>query len=249
MTDTTDLGQAELTALLDAVRCSVARFGSTLDALTDLQAREPSALPGWSRGHVITHVARSADVYWWLLTLARTGVEPGPRADGPALERALRDGAGRGAAELVADVLGSLGRMLDEAEAMPAERWPTMVTALAGWRHPAWFVLHRARRELETHHVDLRLGYTSADWPDDYVTWALGGTVATLSARDFPVSGIQAIDLGRAWTLAPTGPCISGAGHALLAWLAGRGTPAPLQADHPLPTPPAWPLPPSPGWS
>jgi len=249
MTDTTDLGQADLAALLEAVRCSAARLAATLDTLTDLQAREPSALPGWSRGHVITHIARSADVYRWLLTLARTGAAPGPRADGPALERALREGAGRDAAELVADVRGSLGRMLDEAAAMPAECWPTMVTALAGWPHPAWFVLHRARRELETHHVDLRLDHTSADWPDDYVTWALDATVATLRARDFPVSRIEATDLDRVWTLAPTGPGIIGAGHALLAWLAGRGTSGPLQPDSPLPPPPNWPLPPSPGWS
>ncbi|MEZ0064427.1 maleylpyruvate isomerase [Streptacidiphilus sp. MAP12-20] len=249
MTDTIELGGADIAALLDAVRCSAARLAATLGALTDLQVREPSALPGWSRGHVITHVARSADVYRWLLALARTGSEPGPRADGPALERALREGAGRDAAALVADVCGSLERMLDEAEAMPVERWPTMVTALAGWRHPAWFTLHRAWRELETHHVDLGLGHTTADWPAEYVIWALEATVATLSARDFRVSRIEATDLDRAWTVAPTGPTITGAGHALLAWLSGRGTAAPLQPDHPLPTPPPWPLPPYPGWS
>ncbi|WP_042439944.1 maleylpyruvate isomerase family mycothiol-dependent enzyme [Streptacidiphilus albus] len=249
MTDTAYLGRADLADLLGAVRRSVARLTATLDKLNDTAAREPSALPGWSRGHVLTHLASSADVYRWLLTLARTGVEPGPRADGPALERALRDGAGRDAAELVADVLDGMGRMLDEAESMAAERWPTMVTALAGWRHPAWFVLHRARRELETHHVDLSLGYTAADWPEDYVGWALDATVATLRARDFPVSRIEATDLDRIWTLAPTGPGVSGAGHALLAWLAGRDTSGPLQAGHPLPTPPNWPLPPSPGWS
>lgn len=47
---------------------------------------------------------------------------------------------------------------------MPAERWNTLVSALAGWRHPAWFTLHCCRRELETHHVDLNLGYTTACW-------------------------------------------------------------------------------------
>src|SRR5580698_3421583 len=32
-----------------------------LDALTDDQARGPSALPGWSVGHLLTHIARNAD--------------------------------------------------------------------------------------------------------------------------------------------------------------------------------------------
>ncbi|THA47098.1 maleylpyruvate isomerase N-terminal domain-containing protein [Streptomyces sp. A1136] len=33
------------------------RITSTLDALTDTDVREPSALPGWTRGHVITRLA------------------------------------------------------------------------------------------------------------------------------------------------------------------------------------------------
>jgi maleylpyruvate isomerase len=33
----------------------------------------PSALPGWSRAHVLTHVARNADAMINLLTWARTG--------------------------------------------------------------------------------------------------------------------------------------------------------------------------------
>ena len=35
----------------------------------------PSLLPGWSRGHVLTHLARNADGAVNLLTWARTGVE------------------------------------------------------------------------------------------------------------------------------------------------------------------------------
>ncbi|MFJ9615226.1 maleylpyruvate isomerase family mycothiol-dependent enzyme [Streptomyces noursei] len=249
MTHTTDIDRAGISALLDDVRASAARLATTLDALTDLKAREPSALPGWSRGHVITHLARSADAYHWLLTLARTGVEPGPRADAATLDRALRVGAARDAAELVADLRGSLNRLFDEAGAMPSGRWPTLVSALAGWRHPAWFTLHRAWRELETHHVDLNLGYTSINWPARYVIWALDETVAALAARAFPVARVEATDLDRAWTLAPTGPTVTGPGHALLAWFCGRGPDTLLRSDRQLPTPPAWPLPPTPGWS
>ncbi|AOP47831.1 maleylpyruvate isomerase family mycothiol-dependent enzyme [Streptomyces lydicus] len=248
MTTSTDLDPADIAALLHDVRSSAARLAAGLDALTDVTTREPSVLPGWSRGHVITHLARSADVYRWLLALARTGIEPGTRADAAALDHALRDGAGRCAAELIADLRGSLDRLLDEAAAMPADRWPTLVTALAGWRHPAWYTLHRARRELETHHIDLKLGYTTVDWPTGYVTWALGETIAALAAHNFPVVRFEATDLDRSWTLAPTGPTATGPGHALLAWLAGRGPDEVLELEPNLPTPPPWPLPPTPGW-
>ncbi|ADI12547.1 hypothetical protein SBI_09429 [Streptomyces bingchenggensis BCW-1] len=132
---------------------------------------------------------------------------------------------------------------------MPTERWPTLVTALAGWRHPAWYTLHRARRELETHHVDLNLGYTTTDWSTSYVIWALDDTIATLTARDFPIARIEATDLDRSWTLAPTVPAATGPGHALLAWLSGRGPATHLVSEPRLPTPPTWPLPPTPGWT
>ncbi|MBV6699805.1 maleylpyruvate isomerase family mycothiol-dependent enzyme [Kitasatospora aureofaciens] len=238
----------EPTVLLDDVRASAARLSATVDALTDREAREPSALAGWSRGHVLTHLARSADVYCWLLTLARTGAEPGPRADATTLDRLLREGAGRDAAALVADLRRSLDRLLDEASAVPAERWSVLVSALAGWRHPAWFTLHRARRELEVHHVDLDLGHIPDAWSVGFVTGALDETAAALAARDFAVARIEATDLDRAWTLAATGPTVTGPGHVLLAWLAGRGADARLRSDAPLPSPPAWPQPPTPGW-
>jgi DNA-binding CsgD family transcriptional regulator len=38
--------------------------------MTDAEAREPSLLPGWTRGHVLTHVARNADALTNLLSWA-----------------------------------------------------------------------------------------------------------------------------------------------------------------------------------
>jgi maleylpyruvate isomerase len=63
---------AELSARLAA---ATQRLQDTVAGLTDQQAREPSLLPGWSRGHVLTHLARNADSLRNLLIWARTGVE------------------------------------------------------------------------------------------------------------------------------------------------------------------------------
>ncbi|KUL51392.1 hypothetical protein ADL22_06230 [Streptomyces sp. NRRL F-4489] len=243
-------GGAGAARLIEEITRSGARFGATAGGLTDAQVRAPSRLPGWTRGHVLTHVARSLDVYTWLLGLARTGVEPGPRAGKDELARAVADGAGRPAAEQAADVRGALGRLIADARALPAEAWPRLVTALAGWAHPAWFTLFRCLRELETHHVDLDAGYGTADWPAGYVLRALETTVPALAAREFPVARIEAVDLGRTWTVTPgAGPVAAGPGHALLAWLAGRAPGAPVAVGgNGLPVPPPWPLPPVPGW-
>src|SRR5215472_16842111 len=45
-----------------------------LSWLTDADVREPSLLPGWTRGHVLTHLARNAEGGVRLLEWARTGV-------------------------------------------------------------------------------------------------------------------------------------------------------------------------------
>ncbi|GGU61070.1 hypothetical protein GCM10010211_27440 [Streptomyces albospinus] len=241
-------------ALIDEVDRSHTRLAATLATLTDADLRAPAALPGWTRGHVLAHLARSADAYGWLLTVARTGVEPSPRAGAAALARAVADGAARPAAEQSADVRASFTRLTEDARTMPAAAWDTRVTALAGWSHPASFTLHRCWRELETHHVDLAAGYGTADWPARYVAWALDGTLAALAVHDFPLSRVEAVDLGRAWTVSAAGPTVTGPGHVLLGWLSGRAPDGVLGADgrpvsaRRLPVPPAWPLPPTPGW-
>ena len=43
-------------------------------SLSDESVGEPSGLPGWTRGHVLTHLSRNADALVNLLTWARTGV-------------------------------------------------------------------------------------------------------------------------------------------------------------------------------
>ena len=49
--------------LLGAVRTSTAALVTALQdgSWSDADVRAPSLLPGWSRGHVLTHIARNAD--------------------------------------------------------------------------------------------------------------------------------------------------------------------------------------------
>lgn len=47
--------------LVAAVRESDVKAQALVGALTEEQARESSGLPGWSRGHVVTHMSRNAD--------------------------------------------------------------------------------------------------------------------------------------------------------------------------------------------
>ena len=67
-----DSDPGRLRARIDA---ATSRLTAAAAGLTDAQAREPSRLPGWSRGHVLTHLARNADGLRNLLIWARTGIE------------------------------------------------------------------------------------------------------------------------------------------------------------------------------
>ena len=43
---------------LGRLAAATSRLLATATALSDAQVREPSSLPGWTRGHVLTHIAR-----------------------------------------------------------------------------------------------------------------------------------------------------------------------------------------------
>ncbi|MEV6836276.1 maleylpyruvate isomerase family mycothiol-dependent enzyme [Streptomyces sp. NPDC051133] len=243
-------GAARTEAVADVVR-SGERLVAAAAGLSDAALRAPSELAGWTRGHVLAHVAHSADAYVWLLGLARTGREPGPRAGAAALAASVARDATLPAAALTARLRESLDRFTAEARALPDPAWDRLVPALAGWLHPAWYLLLRCLRELETHHLDLGLGHGTERWPHRYVSWALDDTLTTLRAQGFPLASVAAVDLGRRWSPAPDGPAVAGPGHLLLGWLTGRIPPDALTTDRPaplLPRPPAWPQPPLPGW-
>ena len=58
---------------LDETVVATARYLEALTELGDDDVRAPSLLPGWTRGHVITHVARNADALANVLHGAQRG--------------------------------------------------------------------------------------------------------------------------------------------------------------------------------
>lgn len=214
--------------------------------LDDDAMRSPSLLPGWTRGHVLTHIARNADGGRRLLHWARTGVEgyEYPSMDARAAE--IEAGAGRAAADLVADVRGSAADFAREYRLMPPAAWARTVRWTAGQERPAARAADSRLTEVLVHHVDLDAGYTSADWPAGAVTALLARVVAAFAARDaatVPAMRLAAVDTGTAYAIgaAPGARRVRGPQHALLAWLMGR-PPAAAQltvdGGGPLPEPP-----------
>jgi len=133
-----------------------------LQAAPAADSTRPSRLPGWTVGHVITHLARNADSHVALLA-GDEQYDEGWAGRYDAIDR----GASRPWNELVDDLAESIDR-IDSAYA-ETESWDDTVGLLAG-PQPAGFLPLARRRELELHWVDLDLGRTLDDIPIDYVT-------------------------------------------------------------------------------
>ena len=155
---------------LDRVRTAHADLVRHLDDLVGDEGADPavpSALPGWTRGHVLTHVARNADSFVRVLRAGERGeavaqYEGGP----PARNAAIEDGAGRDWLTLVDDVAQSASAL--EQTFAGQTVWTGSYTTSG--ETPALAELpFRRWREVLIHHADLGdAAFTPADWPAEY---------------------------------------------------------------------------------
>ncbi|MEU1179581.1 maleylpyruvate isomerase family mycothiol-dependent enzyme [Streptomyces sp. NPDC005820] len=229
--------------VLDWVADGQVRLQRAVDALPPYAVTEPSALPGWTRGHLLTHLARNADALVNLLTWARTGI-PTPMYASPD-QRAtdIKAGAGRPLTEQGADVRESAERFRKAAEALSDDDWSATVTSGMGRQIPASEVPWLRAREVWIHLVDLRVGVGMDVLPSD-LAWAFVGDVAGwMTARVEPGIGVELSADGHgtvALGAGPVGATVSGRPHALAAWLTGRGTAEDLRVTGELPDLPNW---------
>lgn len=195
---------------------------------TDADMRAPSLLPGWTRGHVLTHIARNADGIARTLAGALRGEVVARYPDGtPGRNADIESGASRPAVELIGDVRDSAERL---------DRLFGGIADIDGWAlatedgHPARDWLVRRWREVEVHRVDAAGGYGPADWSPSFVRYLLPELAATLPQRAggplrviVAAEGSVAPDLaGQAWVVGDGGPDVTGPDWALTAWLLGR---------------------------
>jgi maleylpyruvate isomerase len=195
--------------VFDGVRASHRRLSITLDSVDDDTARAPSLLPGWTVGHVLTHIARNAESQERALLGALRGEVVARYPGGSAQRDAdIENGARRPVGALVADVRATSARLESTWDELTDEAWEGHATFEGPERVDA---LPFARwREVEVHHVDLGLGYTSESWPAGYVRRDLAAKTMAWRAR-MPM-GLTELPAA-AQALSPA---------SRLAWLLGR---------------------------
>lgn len=203
----------------------------------------PSALPGWSRAHLLSHIARNADAMMNLVTWARTGVRTPAYASGEAQDADIAAGARRPPVEIRADVIGSSDRLAAAARGMPAEAWAVAVTNIQGREIPASTVPWMRAREMWIHAVDLDVGASFDDLPTPMLVALLEEVSAVMGTKaDCPPLRLFSPD--GEWTVGERAGAVTvtGPAAALAAWLLGRSRGRDLRtaAGHRPPALPRW---------
>ena len=157
-----DVGQRQLTDQIDQ---ATQRLIDRARVITEPDLRAPSLLPGWTRAHVLAHLARGADAMRNLLVGVRSGQERPAYVSAEARQADIEHGAGMRADELMADLADSAMAWRTIARQLPDEGWQVPVRILDSAPFPADQLLTRRLVEVELHHCDLGAGYGPADWP------------------------------------------------------------------------------------
>jgi maleylpyruvate isomerase len=205
-----------VTEVIDAHRV-LARLVEPLD---DEQVRAASALPGWSRGHVLAHLADNARMFARLAEHALRG-ELVPAYDGGVDERnaIIEAGAGRSAAGHRAELAARNAELQSVWARLGDADWGRPVTFrnadLAATVYARW-------REAWIHMADLDLGVRPEDWPAELACHAIDFLLCRLPSGTV----VRAEDVKREWSAGDrSGTVVTGRVRDLAAWLAGR-TPA-----------------------
>jgi maleylpyruvate isomerase len=222
------------------------RHGTTLLTgeadLDDDALGEPSALSGWSRRHVLAHVAANADALHNLIRWAATG-EPTPMYASPE-ERAA--GIERGSRLPARDLRAWLSRSADALEeamtGLSDEQWQASVLTAQGRTVPAAEVPWMRSREVYVHAVDLATGLSFADLPADFLAALCDDAAAKRSTGPGPALVLEATDTGGRWELPGDGAAVTASGPLaeVTAYLTGRAHNLTRTAGEAVPALPAW---------
>lgn len=223
------------------------RLLATAGGLSDTECRAPSLLPDWSRGHLLTHLARNADALGGLLAAARSGQDAQMYASAESRDADIEAGANRPAAELIADVRESAGRLRAAGRSLEGTPgWDTVQEWRRGRRRPASDVPQARLTEVELHHVDLGAGHTLADTPPEVGDALIAESLARLATvADTPafwvrVDGEEVRGGADGGQDAPGALTVVGTRLELVGWLSGRTDGSGLRCDGALPRLPAW---------
>ena len=210
--------------LLGWVEQGQARLDEMLAPLDDAAFAQPSRLAGWTRGHVVTHLARNADALVNLLTWARTGVPTPMYPSAESRNAGIEDGAGRPAAEQRDDLATAAARLMETARAMSPGAWAGTVRSAQGRDIPGSEIPWMRVREVWIHRADLDAGAGFEAMPDEVARALVRDVAGWMDGRVTERVALLSPGLDMAFGGSPEQRAtrVHGTSQALAEWLVGR---------------------------
>ena len=162
------------------------RLLQALDGLTDEQCRQPSLLPSWSRGHVLSHLANNAYSHLRMFEAATRGEETEQYEGGkPTRDAQIESWSSLSAHELVGHVRASIYALEGAwASATPTTWTGFGIKSHAGGGRVAITDLMLMRWcESEVHLADLNLDYSFENWDATFVRFELDRQLMIWNSR------------------------------------------------------------------
>lgn len=214
-----------------------AMLEATAASLSEEELAAPSLCEGWTRAHVLAHLAANAEALARLADGAVSGDVQPLYPSRQARDAQIEELAGAGRAALL--------ERLRSASALFAERAGRLGGGLAveelevaGMEVPATSLVALRIAEVVVHHGDLDAAWTVEEADPDSLLNAVEAAVRALRVRQAP--GMTLVtEEGDEWTIGDGALRVEAEREGLLAWLA-RGDGSEVEADGPLPTLPAW---------
>jgi maleylpyruvate isomerase len=233
------MGSMSQVAPLDDLAEATQRLVRTVDALTDEELAEPSLLPGWTRAHVVAHLALNAEALAGVLRGVVDGEDVPMYLSQEERDADIEKLAGEEPSALRDRFLAGATLFRDAVTAVPEDGWAGEFRRLAsgGPIIPRIEIPGMRHREVEIHHADLAAGYGPRDWPEPFLDDIFDRVVRDREGG--PAMLLRTPD-GDVPVSAGDGPVVSGSRVDLAWWLLGRGDGTGLRADPELPVLGAW---------
>lgn len=169
---------------VEGCRTAHQHLRAVLEGLGDTDVTRASLLPGWSVGHVLTHLARNAEAMCRRIEGAIRSELVEQYPSGVAgREVEIERGAIRSLTVLRQDVVDWSSRLEDLFDSIDDDVWSRPVRTVSGTEHEVALLPFRRWREVEVHLVDLGMGVSPVDWSQALVDRALPGLLGGLGER------------------------------------------------------------------
>lgn len=179
----------------------------------------PTALPGWSRAHVATHLARSAEHLRRVTETVLAGLPQPPEPTPGQRVNELETGADRDGLALQIDLDTTAGALQAAIEKVSDWSRPVRLHDL-----PLTLAAVPLARlhEVCVHHLDLDGGYSADAVDPAAAAWLLRWVLDLLADADLPALRVEGDSLAADLGAGEVRRRVSGSDARLWAWLSGR---------------------------